>query len=1031
MSALSRLNQARAFMLVLVAGLVAACSSGGGGGALVASPAPTDFELTVDDGSYLDGGKATFSIVESRDGAATVVTIHATAAEGLKAFYGDLFYDAGSYTAVGITRGAGLGDGDAVLNLEVLSDPGVVHLGQVVSRPAESAGLSGDGVLATVRFKAEPAPPLREVASVPMTGASQTTLVWDQAEGVLSWRYYHQGDYNQDGFVTVNDLTPLGVNFGIIGPFDDLDALSCVDGNGDGRITVSDITPIGVNYGNMVTGYQVYSGTANDYPEDPAAGNGSASVAGWVDFTAAVAEEGERLLFTYAVANPEVNRYFRVRPSNGIEEGIPSNTISSYPFTVAINGEVTEGTVPFRVTLSARPVELSGNEPIEYTWHFYDDLTPDEEYPCVGYPPGLSPYAAIHPQAPTAPEVTFHVASAAGEAEVKSYAVVVSAVDALGNTADSDPFRVTAHVSDARAFYQCEFPQVTAELRTGLERGKESANPTLVELAEPEPWTGRANPAVAMHPAGVAFILGGEVLDTEGNFAGLVERGDSAYAYVPSTATSTTQETAFGKYTNDEPQGYMVRLADNTAPSFPGSPASPMSSSASYWPSEDGDTWVPAVLDPETSPSHPPAVPTLRSAPFEIVGSAAAVYVNERPETNPAGAFPDRGTNSSAMPPVVEDRDYHMMSATHLWAWPDCPLEGWNINTAVCGSYTGSGAPAVYVIGGRTAADAPVNLVQKYLPWGFGGEDVVPWSQTYGFQTTSNQVDIWSPYFLRPDTDQFPGDTENFNPVIPDRLPDGEPGNEQVLPVLPEALYGLMAVKLQTGVETPAPDFPNGPYSYVYIFGGINAAGEVSDEMRIWDTTRPATATGNGELVFSLLPTMPTPRAYGQAVFLPGFEYRIALVGGTGADGEPVHTIDIYTFDSNYDPVDGSWSTFSGTLPEAVQATGAGAYEAGTNEVGLVAYCGYTTDEEHGTALADTAWTVTVDGTTAIGTELPLLIPRAHAGTGQAGVRWLSTVRTENMLGPVNLDRYYIFGGLDDYGMSAAVEVFGILAASE
>ncbi|MBN2083173.1 hypothetical protein JW859_13325 [bacterium] len=74
----------------------------------------------------------------------------------------------------------------------------------------------------------------------------------------LEWTENNNGDYNFDSLVSVNDLTPIGQNFGIAyeGSFDD--TLYWVDGNHDGEVNVVDITPIGQNFGGRIFGYNVY-----------------------------------------------------------------------------------------------------------------------------------------------------------------------------------------------------------------------------------------------------------------------------------------------------------------------------------------------------------------------------------------------------------------------------------------------------------------------------------------------------------------------------------------------------------------------------------------------------------------------------------------------------------------------------------------------------------------------------------------------------------------------------------------------------
>jgi len=181
--------------------------------------------------------------------------------------------------------------------------------------------------IAALSASAAAAPrPARSPLSVPTTDASRTSLSWDPATSTLSWRYASQGDYNQDGLVTVSDLTPLGQHFGAEGPFDFSSAISCVDGNLDGFITVSDITPIGVNFDNQVTSYNVYaSASLSDYPAGAGDDNGDAALLGTVPLSSAAQPAGERRIVSFAVTEPPAESYYWVRPTDGESEGYPSD----------------------------------------------------------------------------------------------------------------------------------------------------------------------------------------------------------------------------------------------------------------------------------------------------------------------------------------------------------------------------------------------------------------------------------------------------------------------------------------------------------------------------------------------------------------------------------------------------------------------------------------------------------------------------------------------------------------------------------
>src|SRR5690606_35216820 len=92
-------------------------------------------------------------------------------------------------------------------------------------------------------------------------------------------QYTNPGDYDQNGVVTIADLTPLGLHFGQTGPFaSDVDVIgigsypveSPADGDGHGEINRADLTASAPNVGNhTLGGYNIYaSSNADDVPAD-------------------------------------------------------------------------------------------------------------------------------------------------------------------------------------------------------------------------------------------------------------------------------------------------------------------------------------------------------------------------------------------------------------------------------------------------------------------------------------------------------------------------------------------------------------------------------------------------------------------------------------------------------------------------------------------------------------------------------------------------------------------------------------------
>jgi len=82
----------------------------------------------------------------------------------------------------------------------------------------------------------------------------------------MQWSYVNRGDYNQDGLVSVNDLTPVGQNFNATSSDAGWPSARLADGNADGMVTVNDITPIGQCFGCSLGGYHVYGSDGENGP---------------------------------------------------------------------------------------------------------------------------------------------------------------------------------------------------------------------------------------------------------------------------------------------------------------------------------------------------------------------------------------------------------------------------------------------------------------------------------------------------------------------------------------------------------------------------------------------------------------------------------------------------------------------------------------------------------------------------------------------------------------------------------------------
>jgi PKD repeat protein len=704
------------------------------------------------------------------------------------------------------------------------------------------------------------------------------------------------------------------------------------------------------------------------------------------------------------------------------------------PFDLTISADVTAGQVPFVVNFEAHPV--NGQEPIQYEWNVFDqDL--NNPNPTPGNPGSLSGAAVVTPTFSQRKNPAIHFGNTAGDAGSHQYRVRVAATDALGSQKVSEFVVITAqpHAQPAPKggnAYTAIHPLVVDRTFFGNQVGQDpithnagfggDIQQDLSVIGLPRAWGARANAAVTSHISGVTFIIGGEHVGSNGSFQGLVQHGDANYAYVPTAVESADGGSQFGKYGTAESglvqNGGLVQLNDGAglAPAFPGNtvPSQGFNTGSSWdapMPNPPGqfaraDTIVPLWIDFQQDPATAGQLnPTSRSTLFNIVGSAAAVFMHEPPETNDEGLYPPPFT--PIQPGTV---DFFLMGASHYY-YPDTPGT-WN-RDVLGGGPPGLGVPVIYVFGGRTGATTAVDTVQKYYPYGFGTEDMVPMSENFRFQTTNNQADIWSNYFLRPDRDQFPGSGTNFDGQIETRQPD----QEFSMPHLPKSLYGLMAVRLQTGTDYPSPTFPQSGYSYVFVMGGIEGqnggSGAVSDKMYWWDTTKGDEGEQDPvDGLFSEMPDMPTPRAYGQAVLITDLPLRIAVTGGFDADNHPLNTVDIFTFANQFNPTTGSWSSFTGTLDEALRSTSVGWNSGDGTGAFVLSFGGFAeTDFTHN------LYSYRLGGGGTVTESLPV-VPRGWGRASQGGA-------AGSVFGPgqFTYNRYYLIGGATEQGSTNIIEV--------
>jgi hypothetical protein len=238
----------------------------------------------------------------------------------------------------------------------------------------------------------------RAVSTPPLSEGSQTNLSYDMDSSTLSWGYYSQGDYDQNGLVAISDLTPLGIHFGKESsspgsPFPPDTQEAVVDGDGNGVINIADVTPIGIGFGLRVEGYRVYlAADESSYPVEIDEPNGVG--AGLLDTIALGGAEivpNRRKRFNLQIVPTETEQIYWVRPYDGVEDGTASNFLSisvlpNKPPEAVISGPGTAGT-PARVDWIATGSSDSDGAIVRYEWDFDSDGTYDYDSGTVSVVP--------------------------------------------------------------------------------------------------------------------------------------------------------------------------------------------------------------------------------------------------------------------------------------------------------------------------------------------------------------------------------------------------------------------------------------------------------------------------------------------------------------------------------------------------------------------------------------------------------------------------------------------------------------------
>ncbi len=245
-------------------------------------------------------------------------------------FYAELAYPKGMQS-INFVPGPAFGDSSSYISLALLDrNPLPIGISLITQRRAEKVRA---GELFTVRLK--PGSISTRSASGPPRGSYNVLRLEDfiiQVNGqyvTFQWKEKNRGDYNRDGVVTIADITPIAMHFGIT-PAQNADIADLVDASGDGKVGVDDVTPIAMNFNGAIEGYRIWRSNlaAGDYlpnvdePTEPQVSASRPSLTG--------APDG-RLAYSYQDYAPSDTVHYVFFPFGDGAAGIASDEI--HPFS--------------------------------------------------------------------------------------------------------------------------------------------------------------------------------------------------------------------------------------------------------------------------------------------------------------------------------------------------------------------------------------------------------------------------------------------------------------------------------------------------------------------------------------------------------------------------------------------------------------------------------------------------------------------------------------------------------------------------
>jgi len=215
---------------------------------------------------------------------------------------------------------------------------------------------------------------LNKTASIPPTGDTNRVNdlgIADNGDGTftLTWHYRNLGDYDQNGKVGIEDITPLAQHYGETWSEGEEDSLAAViDGSGNSKVDIADVTPIAQNFGVDLHHYTVQGAHLFNGP--------------FVDLAEVALPESTptaRVELAHGLGEPPYLNW-RVVPYDSDGNAGPASNVAVVseappPAVRILSINPLGGVTGAEVTFTANAV---GDPPLSYAWDFGGGAAPNE-----------------------------------------------------------------------------------------------------------------------------------------------------------------------------------------------------------------------------------------------------------------------------------------------------------------------------------------------------------------------------------------------------------------------------------------------------------------------------------------------------------------------------------------------------------------------------------------------------------------------------------------------------------------------------